>query len=157
MINLVYLIGALVIFGADRISKLWVISSAETGEVFAEIGNAFSFMYVQNRGAAFSMLSGRLGFLSLISIAFCIGVAVYWFVKKPTDKLLCSALAMMAAGALGNAVDRIVYGYVVDFIKTEFINFPVFNIADIAITVGAVLLVASVFFEDRKKGGAEKK
>lgn len=152
MINLVYLIGALVIFGADRLSKLWVISSAEVGETLAEIGSAFSFMYVQNRGAAFSMLSGRLGFLSIISIVFCVGVVVYWLVKKPTDKLLCSSLAMMAAGALGNAVDRIVYGYVIDFIKTEFINFPIFNIADIAITVGAALLVVSVCLEDRKNG-----
>ncbi|MDO5397327.1 MAG: signal peptidase II [bacterium] len=155
MINLVYLIGALVIFAADRLSKLWVISRAEVGETIAEIGNSFSLMYVQNRGAAFSMLSGRLGFLSIISVVFCIGVVVYWFVKKPKDKLLCAALAMMAAGALGNAADRLIYGYVIDFIKTEFINFPVFNIADIAITAGAALLVVSVCLEDRKNG--EKK
>lgn len=155
MINLVYLIGALVVFVADRFSKIRVMSSAELGETFAKIGNVFSFTYVQNRGAAFSMLSGRLGLLSVFSIAFCIGVVVYWFVKKPTDKLLCSSLAMMAAGAMGNTVDRLMYGYVVDFIKTEFINFPVFNIADIAITVGAALLVVSVCLEDRKNG--EKK
>lgn len=153
MINLIYLIGALVIFGADRLSKMWVISNAELGEVFARFGKAFSFMYVQNRGAAFSMLSGRLGLLSIISILFCIGVVVYWFVKKPKDRLLCSALAMMAAGALGNAVDRVMYGYVVDFIKTEFIDFPVFNIADIAITLGAALIVISVCMEEKKDGG----
>lgn len=153
MINLIYLIGALVIFGADRLSKLWVISNAELGEVFAEFGKAFSFMYVQNRGAAFSMLSGRLGLLSIISILFCIGVVVYWFVKKPKDKLLCASLAMMAAGALGNAVDRVMYGYVVDFIKTEFMDFPVFNIADIAITLGAALIVISIFIEEKKDGG----
>lgn len=152
MINLVYLIGAIAVFLADRFSKVRVISIAEAGETFAEIGNAFSFTYVRNSGAAFSMLSGRLGFLSVFSIAFCIGVIVYWFVKKPTNKLLCSSLAMMAAGALGNTVDRIMYGYVVDFIKTEFINFPVFNIADIAITVGAALMVISVCLEDRKNG-----
>lgn len=152
MINLVYLILALVILGADRFSKLMVISNAELGETFVKIGSAFSFTYVQNKGAAFSMLSGRLGFLSVFSIAFCIGVIVYWFVKKPTDKLLCSSLAMMAAGALGNTIDRLMYGYVVDFIKTEFISFPVFNIADIAITLGAALLVISVCLEDRKNG-----
>ena len=150
MINLIYLIGALVIFGADRLSKMWVISNAELGEVFARFGKEFSFMYVQNRGAAFSMLSGRLGLLSIISILFCIGVVVYWFVKKPKDRLLCSALAMMAAGAFGNAVDRVMYGYVVDFIKTEFVDFPVFNIADIAITVGAALIVISVLMEEKK-------
>ena len=58
----------------------------------------------------------------------------------------------MAAGALGNAFDRIIYGYVIDFIKAEFVNFAVFNVADIAITVGAALLVLSVCLEDKKNG-----
>ena len=150
MINLIYLLGAALIIGIDRITKIWVTSNAETpGDVISRIGNLFSFTYVRNEGAAFSMLSGRLGLLSIISIAFCIGVVIYWIVKKPKNRLLCTALAMMAAGALGNAFDRIIYGYVIDFIKTEFVNFAVFNVADIAITVGAALLVC---LEDKKNG-----
>ncbi len=153
MINLIYLLGAALIIGIDRITKIWVTSNAETpGDVISRIGNLFSFTYVRNEGAAFSMLSGRLGLLSIISIAFCIGVVIYWIVKKPKNRLLCTALAMMAAGALGNAFDRIIYGYVIDFIKTEFVNFAVFNVADIAITVGAALLVLSVCLEDKKNG-----
>ncbi len=153
MINLIYLLGAALIIGIDRITKIWVTSNAEMpGDVITRIGNLFSFTYVRNEGAAFSMLSGRLGLLSIISIAFCIGVVIYWIVKKPKNRLLCTALAMMAAGALGNAFDRIIYGYVIDFIKTEFVNFAVFNVADIAITVGAALLVLSVCLEDKKNG-----
>lgn len=153
MINLIYLLGAALIIGVDRITKIWVTSNAEMpGDVITRIGNLFSFTYVRNEGAAFSMLSGRLGLLSIISIAFCIGVVIYWIVKKPKNRLLCTALAMMAAGALGNAFDRIIYGYVIDFIKTEFVNFAVFNVADIAITVGAALLVLSVCLEDKKNG-----
>lgn len=153
MINLIYLLGAALIVGIDRITKIWVTSNAEMpGDVITRIGNLFSFTYVRNEGAAFSMLSGRLGLLSIISIAFCIGVVIYWIVKKPKNRLLCTALAMMAAGALGNAFDRIIYGYVIDFIKTEFVNFAVFNVADIAITVGAALLVLSVCLEDKKNG-----
>lgn len=153
MINLIYLLGAALIVGIDRITKIWVTSNAEMpGDVITRIGNLFSFTYVRNEGAAFSMLSGRLGLLSIISIAFCIGVVIYWIVKKPKNRLLCTALAMMAAGALGNAFDRIIYGYVIDFIKAEFVNFAVFNVADIAITVGAALLVLSVCLEDKKNG-----
>ena len=153
MINLIYLLGAALIVGIDRITKIWVTSNAEMpGDVITRIGNLFSFTYVRNEGAAFSMLSGRLGLLSIISIAFCIGVVIYWIVKKPKNRLLCTALAMMAAGALGNAFDRIIYGYVIDFIKAEFVNFAVFNVADIAITVGAALLVLFVCLEDKKNG-----
>lgn len=154
MINLVYLIGAAVIILIDRLSKIWVTANAVyPGDVLKHFGSILSFTYVQNEGAAFSILSGRLGLLSIISVVFCIGVIVYWVIKKPKNKLMCSALAMMAAGALGNAVDRIAYGYVIDFIKTEFVNFAVFNVADIAITVGAALLVLAVCLEDKKDGG----
>ena len=96
------------------------------------------------------MMSGWLGLLSLVSIAFCIAVIVYFIVKKPTNRLLCISLAMMFAGALGNAWDRIFYGYVIDFIQTSFIDFPVFNIADIGITVGAALVVLYTIIFDKK-------
>lgn len=151
MINLVYAIAAVLIFVSDRLSKLWVINNAELGERFWGIDGFLGFMYVQNEGAAFSIMSGKLGLLSIVSIAFCIGAIVYWVIKKPTNKLLCTALMLMVSGAAGNAVDRVLYGYVVDFIATEFISFPVFNIADIAITVGAALIVLYAFLYDEKE------
>lgn len=151
MINLVYAIAAAAIFLLDRFSKLWIINNAELGERFWGIDGFLGFMYVQNEGAAFSILSGKLGLLSIISITFCIGAIIFWIIKKPQNKLLCTALTLMISGAAGNAVDRIMYGYVVDFIATEFISFPVFNIADIAITVGAALIVLYAFLYDEKE------
>lgn len=150
MINVLYVVGAALIFLSDRLTKLWITNNALLGEHFAKIGNLFSFVYVRNEGAAFSIMSGKLGLLSIISIAFCIGAVIWWIVKKPKNKLLCSAIALMVSGAAGNAVDRLLYGYVVDFIKTDFISFPIFNIADIAITIGAVLIVLYVFIFDKK-------
>ena len=82
-----------------------------------------------------------MSLLSIISIVFCIAVIIYWIKKKPTHPLLCTSLTMIFSGALANAIDRIFRGFVVDFINATFINFPVFNIADIAITVGAGLLI----------------
>lgn len=151
MINLIYAAAAIIIFAADRLVKNWIMGNVQLFDTFGRIGQLFSFTYVRNEGAAFSMLSGRLGLLSMISVVFCVGVIVWWIIKKPTNKLLCSALTLMTAGAAGNAVDRIAHGYVVDFIKTEFIDFPIFNIADIAITVGAALIVLYVCIYDGKK------
>ena len=154
---LLYALAAAVIIGGDRLSKWWIMSNVQLGETFAHLP-LFDFMYVKNEGAAFSMLSGRLGILALVSIVFCIGVLVYFIVKRPTSKLWCFALTLMFAGAFGNAWDRIFYGYVVDFIETTFMNFAVFNIADIAITVGAALMVVyAIFFDkDSKKADGEK-
>ena len=151
MINLIFAAAAVLIFVSDRLSKLWVMNNVSLGERFWGIDGFLGFMYTQNKGAAFSIMSGKLGLLSVVSVLFCVGVIVYWIVKKPSNKLLCSALVLMVSGAAGNAVDRIMYGYVVDFIATEFIDFPVFNIADIAITVGAALLVLYAFLYDENK------
>lgn len=149
MMNLLYISAAVLIFVFDRLSKVWIMSNVNFGEKFWGIDNVLSFIYVRNEGAAFSILSGKLGFLSIISVLFCIGAVAYWIIKKPKSKLLQTALTLMIAGAAGNAFDRIAYGYVVDFIATEFISFPVFNIADIAITVGAALLVIYAFLDER--------
>lgn len=151
MMNLLYVLAAVLIFVFDRLSKAWIMSNINLGQKFWGMDNFLSFIYVRNEGAAFSILSGKLGLLSIISVVFCIGAVVYWVIKKPTDKLLRTALALMIAGAAGNAIDRIAYGYVVDFIATEFVSFPVFNIADIAITVGAVMLVVYAFLDERTK------
>lgn len=150
------LISALIV-AADQFAK-WLISSQMTlTDSITAIPGLFEIVYVKNFGAAFSMMSGRVSLLSLISVLFCLGVAVYWIVKRPKKPLLCAALAMMFSGALGNAIDRICRGYVVDFIKTTFIDFPVFNIADIAIVLGAVLLVVYVVWFDEETGKRQKR
>ena len=145
---------ATVLFLTDFVTKRYVLSNINVGETFGSFTPLIDFTYVQNTGAAFSIMSGKMGFLSLISILFCIGLVAYWIIKKPRQKLLCISLAMIFGGALGNAVDRIAYGFVVDFIETTFINFPVFNIADIGITVGTILLaIYLLFFDKEEKNG----
>ena len=152
MMNLIFAVIAVAIVAGDRLSKLWVMNNVTVGERFWGIDGFIGFLYAQNEGAAFSLMSGKLGLLSIISVVFCAAVLVYWIVKKPANKLLCTALMLMSAGAAGNGFDRIAYGYVVDFIATEFMDFPVFNIADIAITVGAGLLVLyAILFDESKE------
>ena len=135
---------------ADQSVKFFIASDMNVGDTLFKIFDAFDITYLKNTGAAFSILSGRMSLLSIISVVFCAGVVVYWIRKKPTHPLLCTAVTMMFAGAFSNAIDRIFRGFVVDYIRTLFISFPVFNIADISITVGAALLVLYfIFFAQR--------
>lgn len=148
---MIYLILAALIVIADQAVKYLVVSHIALGETAFSILGLFSVTYVKNEGAAFSMMSGRVSALSVVSVIFCIGVIAYWIWKKPKNKLLCTSLALMFSGALGNAIDRIFRDFVVDFINAEFISFPIFNIADMAIVIGAALLVLYEILFDKKE------
>lgn len=147
---MLWLIIAVLITAADQLVKLLIVSNADVGDVLVSLPLT-DITYVKNTGAAFSIMSGKISVLTVISAVFCVGVVIYWIKKKPSHPLMCAALTMMFAGALGNAIDRIVRGFVVDFIQVTFINFPVFNIADIGITLGAILLVIYVIFFDKSE------
>lgn len=142
---------ALAIIALDQITKYLVINNISASDTITAIKGIIDFVYVKNTGGAFSILNNATWLLSIISVVFCVGVIVYFIKNKPQKKNECMALTLMFAGALGNAIDRIFRGFVIDFIKTSFIDFPVFNIADIAITVGAVLLVVQIVFYDSSK------
>lgn len=133
----------------DQLAKFLVIHNIGPTDCFHIIPGLFDFVYVKNTGAAFSILSENTGILSIVSIIFCVGVLIYWYKKRPASTLLKASLCLLFAGALGNAIDRIFRGFVVDFISTAFMDFPVFNIADIAITFGAALLVIYFIFFDK--------
>ena len=152
---MIYLILAALIVIADQAVKYLVVSHIALGETAFSVLGLFSVTYVKNEGAAFSIMSGRVSALSVVSVLFCVGVVAYWIWKKPKNKLLCTSLALMFSGALGNAIDRIFRDFVVDFINAEFISFPVFNIADMAIVIGAALLVLYEILFDKKEDKKE--
>ena len=149
------------IIALDQLSKYWVINNIGLTDSITIIPKVIDFVYVKNTGAAFSFLADKtygIVLLSLISVAFCVGVVWFMIKRKPSSKLLTISLALMLSGAFGNVIDRIFKGYVVDFIETTFIKFPVFNIADIAITCGAALVIIYVLFFEKSKNtdGQEK-
>ena len=152
---LIWTIVAALIVGLDQLAKYLVITKIGAHNVVHAIPGLFDFVYVENTGAAFSILSDSTGILSIISILFCVGVVVYWILKKPEHILMKTSLALLFAGALGNAIDRIFRGYVVDFIETAFMDFPVFNVADIAITCGAVIMAVYIIFFDKDEKDGE--
>lgn len=139
--TVIWAVAAAVIIMADQLVKRDILAKRAVGEIFGEIPGICDFIYVKNTGAAFSVFSGNTFMLSCISVIFAIAVIVFWIWKKPQNRLLQLSLAMIFAGAVGNGIDRAAYGFVVDFISIKWFDFPVFNIADIAKVVGAILLV----------------
>ena len=109
----------------------------------------FKIDFVKNYGAAFNLFSGNRIFLSFTSVIFSI-ILIYLILRKNNTKFInYLSYSFILAGAVGNGIDRLVNGYVIDFINLNFINFPVFNIADISINIGFTLILYS-FFKGKK-------
>ena len=152
---------ALAVFILDRLTKLAVQSNIGFEDTIPVIRGFFELTYVRNTGAAFGIMafardSFRVPFL-LASTAAAIGLLVY-FVRKTRDDeyLLLVALAMVLGGALGNLADRLVYGYVIDFLYFHVREYywPAFNVADSGITVGVALLGFDLLIRKRDTGTA---
>lgn len=138
---------------ADQITKYIVVANIGLHDTVPFIPYLMSFYHTRNTGGGFSMLNGGgwervvLITVSLLAMAGITVLLVKWYKRH---KLLTVALAMVLGGALGNMIDRLFLGYVVDFLHTEFMDFPTFNIADCFITIGAILLGVYVIFFDSK-------
>ena len=134
---------AAAVLAADRITKELAPGIPEGG--VALIPGVLGLRYAENRGIAFSLLSGAPRLLGVLSLAL-IAAGFLWLRKKELKPFPLFALALMAGGAAGNMIDRLVRGYVLDMIEALFVRFPVFNIADAALTAGCVLVMASLLF-----------
>ena len=142
----------------DLVSKHLIDKSLGTVGASKEIIHGFiSFIYVHNSGAAWGIFSGRQIFLIIISIiVIALFIAFYVLrLRKFKDKIslwLSVSLGFIAGGCFGNLIDRIAFGYVRDFINFDFMNFPVFNVADICLTVGIILLfIYFIFFYSKEE------
>ena len=109
----------------------------------------FKLDFVKNYGAAFNIFSGNRVFLSLISIFFSILLIYLIFRKNTLNSFDLYSCSFILGGTIGNGIDRIYKGFVVDFINLNIINFPVFNIADISINIGFVILLYNIFKNNR--------
>ena len=146
------------IVAADQITKYLVVANIPLYAQEAFLPGILSLTYVQNTGAAFSLLSGQR-WLFVAVFAVLTGLLLWEYFKKPlpfsTFERWC--IAAIYGGGLGNALDRIFRGYVVDMLKTDFIRFPVFNVADCFITCGCIALIFSLVFLNKGFGKEETK
>lgn len=134
----------------DVVSKQAVIGAMELGQSITVIPRVLDFCYIQNHGAAFSILQGKTVFLIAFTVIIMTALCVYAMkVKDKVPKAELISLAMIVGGGIGNLIDRIALGYVTDFLDIHII--PIFNVADCFVTVGCFLLIVSVLILEPKK------
>ncbi|MGV2827285.1 signal peptidase II [Myxosarcina sp. GI1(2024)] len=135
----------------DQATKYWVAQNfVEVGYTVPLWQDVFHLTYVINTGAAFSFFSGGVGWLRWLSLIVSLGLAVYALTSRmsTTEQL---GYGFILAGAFGNGIDRFLFGYVVDFLDFRLINFPVFNLADVAINIGILFLLIYSFRNSSNK------
>lgn len=125
----------------DQLTKYMVRVALEVGEVRPFIPGVLDLTYVRNVGAAFGIFPGRQPIFIATSLVVLFVVWAYWRRSHPDQWPLVCALALVTAGGAGNLIDRVVLGRVTDFLSAAFVDFPVFNVADSAITVGVAILI----------------
>lgn len=135
----------------DQASKLFFNGSYHAGQVISDpILGIFRFHLVYNTGGAWSIFSGATWALGAFSLVVCIALTVYLALapQHPNAGELIG-ISLVVAGGIGNAIDRFTLGFVVDFIEPTFIDFPIFNIADIGVTCGIILFIVSLLIHER--------
>lgn len=149
---------AAAIVAVDQWTKFLTVANIGLFQDLPFWDGLFHFTYVQNRGAAFSSFEGAQWLFALIFLVFT-GAVIYDMVKKamPFTNWERWCIAAIYGGGLANMIDRLRLGYVVDMVEVEFVNFPVFNVADCFITCGCILLLVHLVFFNKDFWKEEKK
>ncbi len=137
-----------IIYGLDQWTKALAITYLKNQAPITIIPGVFKLQYLENRGAAFGMMQGQQMFFTIMALIVVLGIS-YFYYKLPWNKrfhYLRAVGLFIAAGAVGNMVDRLNLGYVVDFFYFELIDFPIFNVADIYVTCATAVLAALILF-----------
>lgn len=133
---------------ADQGLKFWISANIKLGTSQVISPNVLALTNVRNDGAAWSVLSGQQWFFTVITIV-ALGMMGYFFWKLRNDNLYMSAISLLIAGTLGNFIDRIRLGYVVDMFETLFMNFPIFNVADMCLTFGVIIVIIALIKDEK--------
>lgn len=156
---MLYLLAIAACVALDQIVKLWTVANLGLYESAPLLPGVVELMYIRNTGGGFSLLEGRTWFLTAVTAVLMVLLAVV-LVKKIYDHPLAMwSLTMVLGGGIGNLIDRVRLGYVVDMFNLEFMNYPVFNVADIFVVVGAIGFAAYYLLLDdkiQKKKAKEK-
>jgi signal peptidase II len=151
-----WLLVSLAVLVADQFTKYLIVGAFELFERLT-IGPFFDLVRLHNTGAAFSFLAGASGWQNWLFAAVAVAVSIailVWFTRLPAGRVaLPLGLALILGGAVGNLIDRAVYGYVIDFVLLHYDrwSYPAFNVADSAITCGVILLLVDGFFLERRR------
>ena len=150
------LAGIIMVFSvvSDQLTKFWAVDVLKDGESIKVIGNFLRFTYAENKGAAFSIMQNQFWFFIIATIVMLVILAYIYFKTKNITQLSRLSISMIAGGAIGNFIDRLRLGYVVDFIDVRFgsfYNFPIFNIADSFVVCGTFLMIILILLNKFEK------
>ncbi len=143
-----YWIILIFVIAVDQSSKWWISSTFSSGESRALIDGVLWLTYVQNQGAAFSIMQGKVLFFIIASVIVVAALVVWVALSRPPAQL-ASILGLITGGAAGNLIDRLRLSHVIDFFDLHW--WPIFNIADMAIVTGGILLIWYFFMEERSE------
>jgi len=152
-LNLKILLTSALVILVDQITKVLVKEFLTLREPVRIIGDFLRFTYVENPGIAFGVRIGARSIFTLLSVAIVVVIFIYLFRAKRDRASVRFTLALVLGGAVGNLIDRIAYGRVVDFIDigVKNLRWPVFNVADMAVTIGMIILLTLILFEKEQK------
>ncbi len=130
----------------DQIFKMAIVKNLRLSEQKSVINGILSLTHLRNNGAAWSILEGQQWFFVLTTV-IVLAVAIWFWLKNLSKNWYAIGLTLIISGALGNFIDRVRQGYVVDMFQLDFINFPIFNVADILLSIGFVVLFIGILIE----------
>ena len=148
MLIFIMLASTILLIGVDQLTKVWAVSQLLNADrTIAVIDGVFEFHYTENPGVAFSMLEGQRWIFIPVTVLIG-GVVLAMMLRSPLRKyrLFNVTCVLILSGAIGNLIDRIIYGYVIDFLYFKLIDFPIFNFADCCVVIGACLLFVFALF-----------
>ena len=148
---IVYYVISAIIIALDQLTKYLTVQNIPLRETIEWIPGVLSFTYHQNSGAAWSILEGQMLFFYIVTF-IVVGVIIYYLhTYGKSDRFFAVALSLILGGALGNFIDRLYLQYVIDMVRLEFIDFPIFNIADMALTIGVALMILHLVLDEWKE------
>lgn len=142
---------ALPVLLLDRLTKLYALSELKGQPLRGLIDGVISLSYRENRGVAFSMLRDAPALVMILSAALLLALAALLLNMRGLPRMSRAGLWAVFGGGLGNLIDRLLYGCVVDFIRTDFVRFAVFNVADACICLGAIVAAVAILFAPKEK------
>lgn len=146
--KLYFPLAAVMLISLDQLSKQWIVNHIPLNAIRKCVPGIFSLTYLRNYGAAFSILQNQQWFFTVITLAV-VGAACYYFIKNINGNFwFLFGLLLIISGGIGNFIDRLRLGYVVDMVHLDFMNFAIFNVADSYLTVGVVILFIALWKEE---------
>lgn len=154
---MLYFLGIAGLVIVDQLTKLWAVSYLQKVGTMPVIGDFVNFTFASNNGAAFSILQGQKLLLIAVPLIFSAACVTLIAIRRMNSKIGDISLMLIAAGGIGNLIDRVFRGYVVDFIYFAKIHFAIFNVADSCVCVGVILLVIFLLISEGTFGRSNKR